>query len=90
MSDSRPDHEGTPAPTGSTGPTASELERALPVEPIDASLRMRVQRLARASYERRDESRGFFWQDTLVPGTLLVAGVFYAAGALQKLVEIFG
>ncbi|MBN8612838.1 MAG: hypothetical protein J0L92_19745 [Deltaproteobacteria bacterium] len=67
-----------------------ELERALPVEPIDASLRMRVQRAARASFERREERSVFFWQDALVPGTLLVAGVFYAAGALQKLVEIFG
>lgn len=70
--------------------TERELERALPVEPIDASHRMRVQRAARAAYERREERTAFFWQDTLVPGTLLVAGALYLAGALQKLLEIFG
>lgn len=77
-------------PNEREGSSPSELERALPVEPIDASLRMRVQRAARASYERVEDRRAFVWQDTLVPGTLLVAGIFYVAGALQKLVEIFG
>lgn len=68
----------------------AELARALPVEPVDASLRMRVQRLARAAHERREEGESFFWQDALVPGALVIAGLFYAAGALQKLAEIFG
>lgn len=71
-------------------PSPSELARALPLEPLDASLRMRVQRAARAGYEGREPEAAFFWQDTLVPGTLIVAGALYVVGALQKLVEIFG
>jgi len=71
-------------------PTPSELARVLPVEPLDASLRMRVQRAARARYDGREEHAAFFWQDALVPGTLILTGALYVAGALQKLVEIFG
>jgi len=71
-------------------PTPAELERALPVEPVDASLRMRVQRSARASYERTPEPTTLVWQDALVPATLILAGLVYGAGALQKLAEIFG
>ncbi len=88
MSDTRPDRDGSPSPP--TVGERGELERALPVEPIDASLRMRVQRAARASYEGTESRSAFLWQDALVPATLLVAGVVYAAGALSKLVEIFG
>ena len=74
----------------SESPTPSELERALPVEPVDASLRMRVQRAARASYEGTSERAGLVWQDALVPATLILTGIVYGAGALQKLAEIFG
>ncbi|MBX7193845.1 MAG: hypothetical protein K1X94_17465 [Sandaracinaceae bacterium] len=70
-------------------PSETELSHALPVEPVDASLRMRVQRAARAAYER-EERVSFVWTDALVPGTLLLTGAFYLAGALQKLAEIFG
>lgn len=70
--------------------TPRDLARALPVEPLDASVRMRVQRAARAAYDQREERSVFFWQDALVPGTLLVTGALYLAGALQKLIEIFG
>jgi len=71
-------------------PTPSELERALPVEPVDASLRMRVQRAARASYEGTSERASLLWQDAIVPATLILTGIVYGAGALQKLAEIFG
>lgn len=67
----------------------AHLERALPVEPVDASLRMRVQRAARASYERTPEA-ALVWQDALVPATLVLTGLLYGAGALQRLAEIFG
>jgi hypothetical protein len=75
---------------GTSGVAPSELTGALPVEPIDASLRMRAQRAARAVYEKREERSLWLWQDTLVPGTLLLTGALYFAGALQKLLEIFG
>ena len=71
-------------------PTPSELERALPVEAVDASLRMRVQRAARVSYERTPERTVLLWQDALMPAMLVLTGLVYGAGALQKLAEIFG
>jgi hypothetical protein len=68
----------------------TELEEALPVAPIDASVRMRVQRAARAAYEGERPGARFVWHEALVPATLILAGVLYGAGALQQLVAIFG
>ncbi|GAB4196155.1 MAG: hypothetical protein OHK0013_03110 [Sandaracinaceae bacterium] len=65
-----------------------ELEQALPVVPVDASLRMKVQRAARAHYEGEHVS-AFVWHEALVPATLILAGVLYGIGALQQLAQIF-
>jgi hypothetical protein len=65
-----------------------ELEQALPVVPVDASLRMKVQRAARASYEG-ERGPTFVWHEALVPATLILAGLLYGVGALQQLAQIF-
>lgn len=67
-----------------------ELEEALPVAPVDASVRMRVQRAARAAYEGERAGTTFVWHEALVPATLILAGVLYGVGALQQLATIFG
>ena len=74
----------------SESPTPSELERALPVEPVDASLRMRVQRAARASYEGTSERAGLVWQDALVPATLILTGIVYGTVLLVVAYQIVG
>lgn len=66
------------------------LKEALPVIPIDPSLRMRVQRKARGIYDGEKTSLEWSWQDRVVPMTLLLAGLMYGVGAFERLVAIYG
>jgi len=66
------------------------LKEALPVTPIDPSMRMRVQRKARGLYEGEKAAFEWTWQDRLVPITLLLAGFMYGIGAFERLIAIYG
>ena len=75
-----------------TEPDVSDrsLKEALPVTPMDPSMRMRVQRKARGVYDGEKASLQWSWQDRVVPVTLLLAGFMYGVGAFERLVAIYG